>query len=90
MGFFGAYIREGRKTKGMILRKACEKLDMDTALLSKYERGVRQVRYATAIAMMDLYDLDKSKGIKLLLQDTCNKVTLHTPFEAVLTVRRRK
>jgi len=41
---FGSYLRELREGKNMLLRELAAAVQMDTALLSKIERGKRKAR----------------------------------------------
>ncbi|QLG44730.1 helix-turn-helix domain-containing protein [Costertonia aggregata] len=40
----GTYIRNARERQGMLLRELAAELNIDTAMLSKMERGVRPFR----------------------------------------------
>lgn len=44
MNTFGDKIRAQREKKGMLLRELAAKIDVDTALLSKVERGERKMK----------------------------------------------
>lgn len=44
MNQFGELIREQREKRELLLRELAAQLDMDTALLSKIERGERKAR----------------------------------------------
>ena len=44
MNTFGDKIRAQREKRGMLLRELAAKIDVDTALLSKVERGERKMK----------------------------------------------
>lgn len=56
--FFGNKIRELRENNGIILRKAANLLDIDTATLSKIELGYRQAKREHLPILAKLYDID--------------------------------
>lgn len=62
MNYLGSKLRELREDKGLLLRQLAAEMDIDTALLSKIERGDRranreQVEKASNVLSFNLDDL---------------------------------
>lgn len=57
----GEVLRESREKKGLLLRQVAALLDIDTAILSKVERGERKATKEQIIKCADILDLDKEK-----------------------------
>lgn len=55
----GEIIREQREAKGLLLRQVAAKLDIDTAILSKIERGERKATREQIVSLADILDLKK-------------------------------
>ena len=55
----GEIIRNQRETKGLLLRQVAAKLDIDTAILSKIERGERKATREQIAKLADILDLKK-------------------------------
>lgn len=55
----GEIIREKREKKGLLLRHISVQMDIDTALLSKIERGERKATREQIIKFADILELDK-------------------------------
>jgi transcriptional regulator with XRE-family HTH domain len=53
MGNFGSKIRTLREAKAIPLRTVAAYLDMDQAILSKIERGLRQASHMQVIMLAD-------------------------------------
>ena len=64
-------IREKRKKKGLLLRHVSAQLDIDTAILSKIERGERKATREQIIKLADILELDKES---LLIQYLSEKI----------------
>lgn len=58
---FGDIIRKKREEKGMLLRQLAALIDMDTAILSKVERGERKARKELVEKIAKALDLDKKE-----------------------------
>ncbi len=61
----GEIIREQREIKGLLIRQLAAQLDVDTAILSKIERGERK---ATRIQICKIADILKLDRDNLLVQ----------------------
>lgn len=55
---FGSYLRELREEKNMLLRELAAAVQMDTALLSKIERGKRKARKEQVTAFAEALNTD--------------------------------
>lgn len=55
----GEIIRERREKKGLLLRHISAQLDIDTAILSKIERGERKATREQITKLADILELDK-------------------------------
>ena len=57
----GEILRENREKKGLLLRQVAAMLDIDTAILSKVERGERKTTKEQILKLADILDLDKEE-----------------------------
>ena len=69
MNNFGELIRAKREDKEMLLRHLAAQLDIDTAQLSKMERGERTVKREHVTQLIDIFNLDPSKAFSVWLSD---------------------
>lgn len=67
----GEILRKSRENKGLLLRQVAALLDMDTAILSKIERGERKATKQQIIKLADILDLNKDE---LLIQYLSEKI----------------
>lgn len=58
MKTFGQIIREEREKKGLLLRQLAASLDIDTAILSKFERNERKISKELLQKIADILKLD--------------------------------
>ncbi len=56
----GELIREKRELKGFLLREVSTQIGIDTAILSKIERGERKATKEQIIKLADILEIDKS------------------------------
>lgn len=61
MNKFGDIIRSKREEKGMLLRQLAAMIDVDTAILSKVERGERKARREQVEKIAKALDLNKKE-----------------------------
>lgn len=66
---FGEYIREIREEKQLLLREVASQMNIDTALLSKIERGTRMARKEQAEALAKVLKQNKSELLQYWLAD---------------------
>jgi HTH-type transcriptional regulator, competence development regulator len=59
MKSFGEIIKEARETKGLYLRQVAAELDIDQAIISKYEHGDRKPSKEQVILFAEFFKLDK-------------------------------
>ena len=69
MNKFGETIRNKREANGLFLRQLAAKLDIDTAMLSKIERGARNAKRTQVSTLADILQLDKKELLTLWLAD---------------------
>jgi len=67
----GEILRELRKEKGLPLRKVAAQLDMDTAIMSKMERGERKLTREIVVRLAEIYQHDLEP---LMIQFLCERV----------------
>lgn len=67
----GEIIREQREKKGLLLRQVAALLDIDTAILSKIERGERKANREQIAKLADILGLNKDE---LLIQYLGEKI----------------
>ena len=65
----GEILRENREKKGLLLRQVAAKLDIDTAILSKIERGGRKASKEQIIKLAGILDLNKDDLIVQYLSE---------------------
>lgn len=63
MDKFGDIIRKKREEKGLLLRQLAAVIDVDTAILSKIERGERKARRELVEKIAKALELNKQKLI---------------------------
>ena len=66
---FGSLIRSKREESGMLLRHLAAKLDIDTAMLSKIERGERTAKRDHVDGLIEILKLDNENAKTLWLAD---------------------
>lgn len=71
MNSIGEKIRRLRETKGLLLRQVAAYLEIDTALISKIERGDRRLTREQVIKLAKFYNVAESDLLPLWL---CDKV----------------
>ncbi len=69
MNNFGDLIRAKREEKEMLLRHLAAELDIDTAQLSKMERGERTARREHVVELTKILSLDKEETLSIWLAD---------------------
>jgi len=65
----GVLIRELRLEKGYPLRKVAAFLDIDQAILSKMERGLRKINKEQVLRLAKFFDYDEKKMLLVYLSD---------------------
>ncbi len=65
----GQKLRALREEKGLLLRQVAAELEVDTAYISKMERGEKNIKREYIIVLASLYDFDQSDLLALWLAD---------------------
>lgn len=65
----GDKIRELRKKQNLLLRQLASKLDIDTSIISKIERGERPIKQEQIAILADILKSDKEELQTLWLAD---------------------
>ena len=65
----GEILREQRGLKGLLMRHVAAKLDVDTAILSKIERGERKATRLQIANLADILGLDRDELLIQYLSD---------------------
>jgi HTH-type transcriptional regulator, competence development regulator len=74
MNKFGEIIRQRREEKELLLRHVAAQLDIDTAMLSKVERGERNAKREHVVMLSKILDLDTKELLTLWLADRVYEV----------------
>ncbi len=69
METFGGIIRQLREAKGLLIREVASELGIDTALLSKVERGGRIIRKDYIKSLANILEADENQLTALWLSD---------------------
>lgn len=69
MKSFGEIIKVARKTKGLYLRQVAAELNIDQALISKFENGDRKPSKEQVMLFADFFKLDKEDLLIAWLSD---------------------
>lgn len=87
---FGERIRELRTKQNMLLRQLASKLDMDTSVISKIERGDRQLKKDQIPLLAQLLNANEQELLTLWLADQVMDVVKDEPLanEALKTVSK--
>jgi transcriptional regulator with XRE-family HTH domain len=88
---FGEKIRQLRESRGLLLRQVAAALDIDTALLSKIERGDRKPKREQVIKLAALYEVPRKDLLVLWLSEKVNALLADEPFALeALTISTKK
>jgi transcriptional regulator with XRE-family HTH domain len=74
MNKFGEIIRHRREEKDLLLRHVAAQLDIDTAMLSKVERGERNAKREHVVMLSKILELDNNELLTLWLADRVYEV----------------
>lgn len=69
MNKFGDLIRNTREAKELLLRHVAAELDVDTALISKIERGEKTAKREHVLALAQLLNIKSEELLALWLAD---------------------
>lgn len=82
MNYLGVRLRELREKKGLLLRQVAAQLDIDTALLSKIERGERRPQKEVVQRVALVLKIKPDELITLWLADRVTDVIEDEPMAA--------
>ena len=89
---FGAKIRALREKQNLFLRQVASMLEMDTAQLSKIEKGTRQLKREQISVIAEILKSDKEELLTLWLADQVMDVLKDEPLadEALKAVTKKR
>lgn len=92
MNEFGAKIRELREKQNLFLRQVASVLEMDTAQLSKIEKGSRLLKKEQIPVIAEILKTDKEELLTLWLADQVMEVINGEPLadQALKTVTKKR
>jgi transcriptional regulator with XRE-family HTH domain len=91
METFGDIIKTERESKSLLLRQVASALEIDQAIISKFERGERKPSKDQVEKFAKFYDLDKNKLITSWLSDQiANTILYEENIGEVLKVAEEK
>ena len=88
---FGERIRELRTKQGLLLRQLASRLDVDTSIISKVERGDRQLKKEQIPLLAEILKTDKTELETLWLADQLMQLVKDEPTadEALKSVSKK-
>jgi transcriptional regulator with XRE-family HTH domain len=91
METFGNIIKNKRESKGLLLRQVASALEIDQAIVSKFERGDRKPTKQQVEKFANFYDMDKNKlMISWLSDQIANSIFDEENIREVLKVAEEK
>ncbi len=91
METFGDIIKTERESKCLLLRQVASALEIDQAIISKFERGERKPTKEQVEKFAEFYGLDKNKLITSWLSDQiANTILYEENIGEVLKVAEEK
>ncbi|ELY2011308.1 helix-turn-helix transcriptional regulator [Flavobacterium psychrophilum] len=91
METFGDIIKNERESKGLLLRQVASALEIDQAIVSKFERGERKPTKEQVEKFAEYYDLDKNNLVTSWLSDKiANTIFYEENIGEVLKVAEEK
>ncbi|WP_310380130.1 helix-turn-helix transcriptional regulator [Flavobacterium sp.] len=91
METFGDIIKNERESKGLLLRQVASALEIDQAIVSKFERGERKPTKEQVEKFAEYYNLDKNNLVTSWLSDKiANTIFYEENIGEVLKVAEEK
>ena len=91
METFGDIIKTERESKSLLLRQVASALEIDQAIISKFERGERKPTKEQVEKFAEFYDLDKNNLVTSWLSDQiANTILYEVNIGEVLKVAEEK
>jgi transcriptional regulator with XRE-family HTH domain len=69
MNYLGNKLRELRESKGLLLRQVAAHIEVDTALVSKLERGERKAHKSQVTRIAEFFGIEEKELMLLWLAD---------------------
>ena len=87
----GDKIRELRTKENLLLRQVASKLDVDTSIICKMERGARPIKKEQVAALAEILNADKQELLTIWLADQVMNVIKNEEFadEALKSVTKK-
>jgi transcriptional regulator with XRE-family HTH domain len=76
----GQELRKIRESKNILLRQVASYLEIDTAMISKIERGERNLNRDQVIKLAEYYNVPEDKFLTLWVCDKVLNVVENEPF----------
>ena len=76
----GQELRKIRESKNILLRQVASYLEIDTAMISKMERGERKLNRIQVIKIAEYYNVSQEKLLTLWVCDRVLDVVENEPF----------
>lgn len=80
MNYLGTRLRALRESQGMLLRQVAAQIEVDTALISKIERGERRAQREHVTKMATALNAQENELTALWLADKLNDVIQNEPM----------
>lgn len=80
MNYFGEKVRSFRESKGLLLRQAAAFLEVDTAFISKVERGQKRATREQACKLAIFLNLPEEQLLSLWLADKIMGIIKEDPY----------
>ena len=92
MNYLGTKLRELRESQGLLLRQVAAQIDVDTALMSKLERGERRAQRGHIIKVATVLNTKQDYLTVLWLADRINDVIQDEPMaeKALKLIKNKK
>lgn len=91
MDSFGVIIKNARELSGLFLRQVASEIEIDQAIISKFERGERRPTKEQVLRFSKFYKLDKEKLLIAWLSDkVADEVQGEAFAEKALNVAKNK
>ena len=91
METFGDIIKNKRESKGLLLRQVASALEIDQAIVSKFERGERKPTKEQVEKFAEYYDLNKNNLVTSWLSDKiANTIFYEENIGEVLKIAEEK
>lgn len=75
----GQFLRELREEKGLLLRQVAAELEVDTAYISKMERGEKNIKKDYILQLAKLYNYNENKLVAMWLADRIYDIVKDEP-----------